>query len=157
MNTVRTTFSIETGSRATTRLALFGMVLGVLVLLPAFASRGLVQDMIFVFYMLALAQCWNLLAGYAGLVSVGQQAFVGLGGYLLFAFTIFLDLDPLLAILLAGIVSAASRRSIGSWRPNSSSWAAAPERPSPRRRPTRSSASNGSSGCSTRVRLRRAT
>ena len=32
--------------------------------------------------MLALAQCWNLLAGYAGLVSVGQQAFVGLGGYL---------------------------------------------------------------------------
>ena len=38
--------------------------------------------------MLALAQCWNLLAGYAGLVSVGQQAFVGLGGYLLFALTV---------------------------------------------------------------------
>ena len=51
--------------------------------------------------MLALAQYWNLLAGYAGLVSVGQQAFVGLGGYLLFALTIFADLDPLLAILLA--------------------------------------------------------
>ena len=56
--------------------------------LPAFAGRGLIQDLIFVFYMLALAQCWNLLAGYAGLVSVGQQAFVGLGGYLLFALTI---------------------------------------------------------------------
>ncbi len=28
---------------------------------------------------------WNLLAGYAGLVSVGQQAFVGLGGYVMFA------------------------------------------------------------------------
>ena len=28
-------------------------------------------------YYLALAQLWNLLAGYAGLVSVGQQAFVG--------------------------------------------------------------------------------
>ena len=28
-----------------------------------------------------LAQYWNLLAGYAGLVSVGQQAFVGLGAY----------------------------------------------------------------------------
>jgi branched-chain amino acid transport system permease protein len=37
--------------------------------------------------MLALAQCWNLLAGYAGLISVGQQAFVGLGGYILFALT----------------------------------------------------------------------
>ena len=31
-----------------------------------------------------MAQCWNLLAGYAGLISVGQQAFVGLGGYALY-------------------------------------------------------------------------
>ena len=63
--------------------------------LPLFAGRGLVQDLFFVFYMLALAQCWNLLAGYAGLVSVGQQAFVGLGGYLLFALTVLVGLDPL--------------------------------------------------------------
>ena len=28
-------------------------------------------------YYVALAQLWNLLAGYAGLVSVGQQAYVG--------------------------------------------------------------------------------
>ena len=74
--------------------------------LPAFATRDLIQDLIFVFYMLALAQCWNLLAGYAGLVSVGQQAFVGLGGYLLFALTIFGGLDPLLAIPLAGAIAA---------------------------------------------------
>src|SRR5262245_36096317 len=108
MTSVPTNYRVETTTRATARLAVFGvLVLGVLVLLPAFASRGLVQGMIFVFYMLALGQCWNLLAGYAGLVSVGQQAFVGLGGYLLFAFAIFFDLDPLLAILLAGIVSAA--------------------------------------------------
>ena len=33
---------------------------------------------------MALASAWNLLAGYAGLVSVGQHAYVGLGGYLLF-------------------------------------------------------------------------
>src|SRR5262249_58690548 len=74
--------------------------------LPAFATRDLIQDLIFVFYMLALAQCWNLLAGYAGLVSVGQQAFVGLGGYLLFALTIFGRLDPLLAIPLSGLIAA---------------------------------------------------
>ncbi len=78
----------------------------VLAALPAFAARGLLQDLIFVFYMLALAQCWNLLAGYAGLVSVGQQAFVGLGGYLLFALTIGANLDPLVAIVLAGILAA---------------------------------------------------
>jgi branched-chain amino acid transport system permease protein len=84
-----------------------GLVLfGGLVALPAFAGRSLVQDLIFVFYMLALAQCWNLLAGYAGLISVGQQAFVGLGGYLLFAFTVLLGIDPLIAILIAGVACA---------------------------------------------------
>ena len=63
--------------------------------------------------MLALAQCWNLLAGYAGLVSVGQQAFVGLGGYLLFALTIAVGLDPLLAIAAGG----ADRRGCSRCRP----------------------------------------
>jgi branched-chain amino acid transport system permease protein len=61
----------------------------------------------FVLTMLALAQYWNLLAGYAGLVSVGQQAFVGLGGYLLFALTLHAGLDPLVAILLAGLLAGA--------------------------------------------------
>jgi branched-chain amino acid transport system permease protein len=82
-------------------------LLAALVSLPAFGSRNLINELIFVFTMLALAQYWNLLAGYAGLVSVGQQAFVGLGGYLLFALTIHRGLDPLLAILLAGAIAAA--------------------------------------------------
>jgi branched-chain amino acid transport system permease protein len=55
--------------------------------------------------MLALAQFWNLLAGYAGLVSVGQQAFVGLGGYLLFALTVFGEINALVAIPLAGAIA----------------------------------------------------
>jgi branched-chain amino acid transport system permease protein len=79
----------------------------VLVALPAFAGRDLLNDLIFVLTMLALAQYWNLLAGYAGLVSVGQQAFVGLGGYLLFALTLHAGLDPLVAILLAGLLAGA--------------------------------------------------
>jgi branched-chain amino acid transport system permease protein len=91
-------------SRAFTLAGCFTMV--TLVVLPLVAGRALVQDLVFVFYMLTLAQFWNLLAGYAGLVSVGQQTFVGLGGYLLFAFTVLLGLDPLLAILLAGILAA---------------------------------------------------
>src|SRR4051812_35959198 len=85
--------------------ASFVLVL-MLAALPAFASRGLIQDLIFVFYMLALAQCWNLLAGFAGLVSVGQQAFVGLGGYLLFALSIGGRVDPTVAILLSGLIAA---------------------------------------------------
>jgi branched-chain amino acid transport system permease protein len=101
------TFRIETaGSASRAALAVaFGALLA-LALLPAFAGRNIIQDLIFPFYMLALAQCWNLLAGHAGLISVGQQAFVGFGGYLLFALTLLGGINPLLAIPLAGLLSA---------------------------------------------------
>jgi branched-chain amino acid transport system permease protein len=83
-----------------------GLLIVALIALPVIASRSLVQDLVFIFYMFTLAQFWNLLAGYVGLVSVGQQTFVGLGGYLLFALTVVAGLDPLLAILLAGVIAA---------------------------------------------------
>jgi branched-chain amino acid transport system permease protein len=78
---------------------------------------------------LTLATLWNLLAGYAGVVSIGQQAFVGLGGYLLFALVVFAGLPALAAIPLAaiacGLIAIPSARllfrlrgpffAIGSW------------------------------------------
>jgi branched-chain amino acid transport system permease protein len=101
--TAKRIYRSEVGGGHGKYLALAGVALiGLLIVLPTFASRNAIQDLIFIFYMLALAQYWNLLAGYAGLVSVGQQAFVGLGAYLLFALTIFFDVDPILAIVLAG-------------------------------------------------------
>jgi branched-chain amino acid transport system permease protein len=100
-------YRIEVATPRTRAFAWTGACLLVaLIALPAFGSRNLVNELIFVFTMLALAQYWNLLAGYAGLVSVGQQAFVGLGGYLLFALTIHQGLDPLAAILAAGVIAA---------------------------------------------------
>lgn len=55
---------------------------------------------------LALASLWNLLAGYTGLVSVGQQAYVGLGAYVLFSLAVLAGWNPLYAVPIAGIVSA---------------------------------------------------
>jgi branched-chain amino acid transport system permease protein len=101
-------YRIETKTRASLAAGIAACVLVVaFAALPAFAPRDFIEDMIFVLYMAALAQCWNLLAGYAGLVSVGQQAFVGLGGYLLFALTNIAGIDPLIAIVLAGAIAAA--------------------------------------------------
>ena len=68
------------------------------------------QNMFFILTMLALAQFWNLLAGYAGLISVGQQAFVGLGAYRLFAFTILAGVDPVLVDRALRRDSAGARR-----------------------------------------------
>lgn len=53
-----------------------------------------------------LAVMWNLLAGYAGLVSVGQQAFFGLGGY--FALRLVdVGLSPYPALVAGAFASAA--------------------------------------------------
>ena len=51
-------------------------------------------------------EAWNLLAGYAGLVSVGQQAYVGLGCYGFLILTAFLGLNPLVALPLTGMLVA---------------------------------------------------
>jgi branched-chain amino acid transport system permease protein len=75
------------------------------VVLPAFASRGVIQDLFSILTLLTLAQLWNLLAGYGGLVSVGQQAFVGIGAYAMFAGVILLGWDPVIAIPLGGIAA----------------------------------------------------
>ena len=56
-------------------------VVVVLALFPYIVYSGTTSLMVQGFIIVILASMWNLLAGYAGLVSVGQQAFVGLGAY----------------------------------------------------------------------------
>jgi branched-chain amino acid transport system permease protein len=75
-----------------------------LIAAPWWAGRANLRLLGEIYSFVALASLWNLLAGYAGLVSVGQHAWVGLGGYMLFAFAMFLGVPPLLAIPLAGVV-----------------------------------------------------
>lgn len=71
---------------------------------PAWMDRGHLSLLMEFFYFLALAQMWNLLAGFAGIVSLGQQAFIGLGGYTLFVVTMHVNWNPLAALVMAGVV-----------------------------------------------------
>jgi branched-chain amino acid transport system permease protein len=87
-------------------MALFTVALVVLAAAPFWGGRDDLQILSQIYAYVALASLWNLLAGYAGLVSVGQQAYVGLGAYLLFAFAILAGISPLWAIPLAGIIAA---------------------------------------------------
>jgi branched-chain amino acid transport system permease protein len=73
---------------------------------PWWADRASLRLLAEIYAYVALASLWNLLAGYAGLVSVGQQAYVGLGAYLLFALAILFGVHPLAAIPIAGVASA---------------------------------------------------
>jgi branched-chain amino acid transport system permease protein len=95
-------------STAVSRAALAAVSLGLAVplTLPAWGDSGDMRLGVEICYYLALAQAWNLLAGYSGLVSVGQQAYVGLGGYAFFASSILLSLPPLAALALSGLLAA---------------------------------------------------
>jgi branched-chain amino acid transport system permease protein len=86
--------------------AVLAIALLALAAAPAFAGRDDLRLMSDIFAYIALASLWNLLAGYAGLVSVGQQAYVGLGGYVLFGSTILGGVHPLAAVPLAGLAAA---------------------------------------------------
>lgn len=100
------TYSVTTRTQASSFAMIGALVLvAILFAAPAFASRGLIQDLFFILTMLTLAQFWNLLAGYGGLVSVGQQAFVGLGAYALYGAVILTGTDPVVSILFAGIAA----------------------------------------------------
>jgi branched-chain amino acid transport system permease protein len=92
--------------RATRASQIFAMLvapaLAALIALPWWGDPGNMRLIAEMAYYLALAQLWNLLAGYAGLVSVGQQAYVGLGAYAFFYLTGVLNVNVYVALLIAG-------------------------------------------------------
>jgi branched-chain amino acid transport system permease protein len=94
----------NTSSRIGTAIVLLAFVL--LAAAPWWAERADLRLLAEIYAYVALASLWNLLAGYAGLVSVGQQAYVGLGAYLLFALAMLAGVHPLVAIPIAGFASA---------------------------------------------------
>jgi branched-chain amino acid transport system permease protein len=86
-------------------LVLVAFLLVVCIATPFWGDRQTMRLLCELFSYIALASLWNLLAGYAGLVSVGQQAFVGLGGYALFLVGLWADRNPLLGVPAAGVVA----------------------------------------------------
>jgi branched-chain amino acid transport system permease protein len=87
-------------------VVLIGLALVILTFAPYWGDRQTLRLLAEIFTFVVLASLWNLLAGYAGLVSVGQQGYVGFGGYLLFALTMFLDVHPIAAVAVAGLIGA---------------------------------------------------
>jgi branched-chain amino acid transport system permease protein len=100
-------FQVEHASRSSRiGMAVFAAALIALAAAPAWGGRDDLRLLSEIYAYVALASLWNLLAGYAGLVSVGQQAYVGLGGYVLFASTILFGMPPLVAVPVAGVIAA---------------------------------------------------
>ena len=107
MSAVSTPPLIDRGTAAS-RIAAIAVVaiIALLAIAPQFLSAGAVDRMTALFIYVILAAMWNALAGFGGLVSVGQQVFFGLGAY----FAIRLadaGLNPFVSLFIAALVVGA--------------------------------------------------
>lgn len=82
------------------------IILIILAFLPTFLGKASLRLATEMAGYMALAVMWSLLAGYAGVMSIGQQAFVGAGGYTLFILAGFLNLPLIPSIILSGLMAA---------------------------------------------------
>jgi branched-chain amino acid transport system permease protein len=80
------------------------IVVAVMADMPLLVYSSTTSTLVNFFILLILASSWNLLAGYAGLVSVGQQAFFGLGSYFVLVFALH-GIDPFLGTPIAALIS----------------------------------------------------
>jgi len=87
------------------RWYLLGFIFILLATVPIWGSDYvLLLGLLFCLYV-ALSQMWNLLTGYSGLLSLGQQAFIGFGGYTMAVTTNYYGINVWLSILTGGIFS----------------------------------------------------
>ena len=73
--------------------------------LPFWAESSWMREFVEIACYFIFAMMWNLLAGYGGMVSIGQQAFFGFGGYVMLMLGDFLGVNPFIAVPLAAIAA----------------------------------------------------
>ena len=95
----------QTGKMTTVRWISLAVAVVLLVSLPFWGGDYIVNIFTLILMYMAIGEMWNLLAGYAGLVSLGAQAFIGLGGYSLAMISQVFKLPFLLGFLLAAVIS----------------------------------------------------
>jgi len=84
------------------------MLFAAFVIVPLFASEYLITNIIIPFYCFALSAFGlNVLAGYAGQISIGHAAFMAVGAYSSFILYGRYGLPLIPSILIAGLITAA--------------------------------------------------
>jgi branched-chain amino acid transport system permease protein len=84
-----------------------GALIGLLALAPLVLGDNSLDNLIQLYFLVVLAIMWNALAGYGGLVSVGQQAFIGIGAYGTVFLSVQHSLNPFLSMFLAALIGGA--------------------------------------------------
>lgn len=123
-------FDVVRATRASRAALVIAIVLvAIAATLPFWGESSWMREFVEIACYFIFAMMWNLLAGYGGMVSIGQQAFFGLGGYAMLVLGNFAGVNPFVAVPLAavaaGVISLAVSRiafrlqggyfAIGTW------------------------------------------
>jgi branched-chain amino acid transport system permease protein len=87
-------------------LAAASLLLAVFATMPLWGESSWKREFVEIACYFVFAAMWNLLAGYGGMVSIGQQAFLGLGGYAMLVMANFGGVNPFVAVPLAALFAA---------------------------------------------------
>lgn len=87
------------------KFIILALILIGLIIMPFTASTYVISVATLILVYMAMGQMWNLLGGYAGLLSLGMQAFIGIGGYSLAVFSVTYGINIYLAILMGALAS----------------------------------------------------
>ena len=77
----------------------------VLLALPLFLGSYAVTLFIFIFFYAFLGQAWNIVGGYAGQLSAGHAAFVGVGAYTSVMLAMHAGLTPWIGMFVGGALA----------------------------------------------------
>ena len=100
-------YTVVRSTRASTALLVFAILLiAFAATLPLWGESSWMREFVEIACYFIFAMMWNLMAGYGGMVSIGQQAFFGLGGYVMLSLGNFWGVNPFIAIVLGAIAAA---------------------------------------------------
>jgi branched-chain amino acid transport system permease protein len=92
---------------------LFVGALAVLIALPAVLGPYALTIFVNILFFAYLGQAWNIVGGYAGQLSAGHAAFVGIGGYAAAVLAAETGLTPWLGMVVGGALAGALGAVIG--------------------------------------------
>jgi branched-chain amino acid transport system permease protein len=74
------------------------------VAVPVTGNAKVIDVLTLICLYLAMSQMWNLLGGYAGMLSLGMQAFIGIGGYSLTILSVKYTMNVYLSIIIGAVI-----------------------------------------------------
>lgn len=85
----------------------------VLLVLPHLVSPGILSVLITLLYLAYLGQAWNVMMGFAGLLSLGHALYIGLGAYTAAALFTHFGIGPWIGMAAGMVVAGAAGSVIG--------------------------------------------